>query len=155
MPVCHSSIIMDNHSILFNFKTSSTNNNGQCIISYGSYEGEIYTKSNETVDNKCLIESPWMRVAQHSVKLVPDGGNDASNRSNKIVSDWLYIDYHDRINVLVEAPSVESAQPGEGQQFIILKQAKYALNDNVPSYAIVGGIYNRTQRRDTRYGCKT
>jgi len=96
-----------------------------------------------------------MRVAQHSVKLVPDGGNDASNRSNKIVSDWLYIDYHDRINVLVEAPSVESAQPGEGQQFIVLKQAKYALNDDVPSYAIVGGIYNRTQRRDTRYGCKT
>ena len=81
-----------------------------------------------------------MRVAQHSVKLVPDGGNDASNRSNKIVSDWLYIDYHDRINVLVEAPSVESAQPGEGQQFIILKQAKYALNDDVPSYAIVGYI---------------
>lgn len=121
--------------------TSSTNNNGQCVISFGSYEGEIYTKPNETVDNKCLIESPWMRVAQHSVKLLLDnGGNNNNNSNNKIVSDWLYIDYHDRINVLVEAPSVENAQPGEEQQFIILKQTKYALNDEVPSYAIVGGI---------------
>ena len=121
--------------------TSSTNNNGQCVISFGSYEGEIYTKPNETVDNKCLIESPWMRVAQHSVKfLLDNGGNDNNNSNNKIVNDWLYIDYHDRINVLVEAPSVENAQPGEEQQFIILKQTKYALNDEVPSYAIVGGI---------------
>ena len=88
-----------------------------------------------TIDNNCLVESPWMRLARHTVK-IPN--------SNKIIDDWLWIDYHDRINVLVEAPrststtSDSTQQQTEQQKFIIMEQTKYALNGM--SLAVVGGI---------------
>ena len=112
-------------------KTSKYHNN-KCLLSYGKYSGSIYT-TNDTLDNKCLIESPWMRVAQHTVQL-----SDANDNIKKkiVIDDWLFIDYHDRINVLVEAPL--DAEDDEEQKFIILDQTKYALD--TPSYAIVGGI---------------
>ena len=59
----------------------------------------------------------------HSVRTLPHG---------TIVSDWLFIDYHDRINVLVE-------RPGHQGEYVIFRQSKYALEDR-ESYAIVGGI---------------
>mmetsp|Transcript_24105 Transcript_24105/g.58215 ORF Transcript_24105/g.58215 Transcript_24105/m.58215 type:complete len:271 (+) Transcript_24105:183-995(+) len=103
----------------------------KCLVSYGTYSGSVYAKSpDETLQNKCLVESPWMRLAQHSVKL-PNNG--------KVIDDWLWIDYHDRINVLVEAPdSASGSQPRQKQKFIILEQTKYALNGM--SLAVVGGI---------------
>ena len=113
-------------------KTSKYHNN-KCLLSFGKYSGSIY-KTNNTLNNKCLIESPWMRVAQHTVQL-PDDAND-NVKKKKMIDDWLFIDYHDRINVLVEAP-VDS-EDKEEQKFIILEQTKYALD--TPSYAIVGGI---------------
>jgi len=54
-----------------------------------------------------------MRVARHSVRLPSprvddDGGDDegvaAAAAAAATVDDWLWIDYHDRVNVLVEAP---------------------------------------------------
>jgi len=113
-------------------KTSKYHNN-KCLLSYGKYSGSIYT-TNDTLDNKCLIESPWMRVAQHTVQLPDD-----NEGKKKVIDDWLFIDYHDRINVLVEAPS-NNNNPKDNQEhkFIILEQTKYALD--TPSYAIVGGI---------------
>jgi ADP-ribose pyrophosphatase len=62
-----------------------------------------------------------MRVSQHSVRLP---------QANSVISDWLWIDYHNRINVLVES------HPG---QFAIFQQTKYALEGKW-SKAIVGGI---------------
>jgi len=113
-------------------KTSKYYNN-KCLVSYGKYSGSIY-KTNDTLDNKCIIESPWMRVAQHTVQLPDD-----NEGKKKVIDDWLFIDYHDRINVLVEAPS-NNNNPKDDQEhkFIILEQTKYALD--TPSYAIVGGI---------------
>ena len=113
-------------------RKTSKHNNTTCLVSYGKYSGSIY-KTNDTLDNKCLIESPWMRVAQHTVQLT--GTND-NVKKNKVIDDWLFIDYHDRINVLVEAPL--DSENNEEQKFIILEQTKYALE--TPSYAIVGGI---------------
>lgn len=52
-----------------------------------------------------------------------------------IVDDWLFIDYHDRINVLVEDPNSSSSEP----KFLVFKQTKYSLEDR-ESLAIVGGI---------------
>jgi len=116
-------------------KTSKYHNN-KCLLSYGKYSGSIYT-TNDTLDNKCLIESPWMRVAQHTVQLLDNDAND--NAKKKIViDDWLFIDYHDRINVLVEAPQSNNPEDDEEQKFIILEQTKYSLD--TPSYAIIGGI---------------
>ena len=118
-------------AILLFLKTSKYHNNNKCLLSYGKYSGSIY-KTNDTLDNKCLIESPWMRVAQHTVQLSEE--NDNVKKKKIVIDDWLFIDYHDRINVLVEAPSEEDDE----QKFIILEQTKYALD--TPSYAIVGGI---------------
>ena len=75
-----------------------------------------------------------MRVAQHTVQLPDD-----NEGKKKVIDDWLFIDYHDRINVLVEAPSNNNnPKDNQEQKFIILEQTKYALD--TPSYAIVGGI---------------
>lgn len=115
--------------IAVSYKPSSIPNN-KCLVSHGTYLGSIYTKPSETLTNKCLVESPWMRLAQHSVQLTNTG-----NDKNKVIDDWLWIDYHDRINVLVEAPPSTSTS---GKQFMILEQTKYALNDM--SLAVVGGI---------------
>jgi hypothetical protein len=66
-----------------------------------------------------------------------------------ILDDWLWIDYHDRINVLVEAPpkrpssSKTDAAATSVTKYLILEQSKYALND--PSLAIVGGIVEKDE----------
>jgi 8-oxo-dGTP pyrophosphatase MutT (NUDIX family) len=66
-----------------------------------------------------------MKVQQHSVKL--KGSND------NVINDWLWIDYHDRVNVLVQDGS------SSDQRFLIFRQTKYALEGRT-SLAIVGGI---------------
>lgn len=112
-----------------------------CLVSHGKYYGLIYTSTDDgatgagmTIDNKCLVQSKWMRLAQHSVHF-------PSSNGEQIIDDWLWIDYHDRINVLVEAPKSNS---DEEISFFILEQTKYAL-DTI-SLAVVGGIIEpRTQ----------
>jgi ADP-ribose pyrophosphatase YjhB (NUDIX family) len=70
-----------------------------------------------------------MKIQQHTVKF-PE--------SNFVIDDWLWIDYHDRINVLVEA---ERATPPNQKEksFLIFEQTKYALEGRT-SKAIIGGI---------------
>ncbi|KAL3943653.1 MAG: hypothetical protein SGBAC_002273 [Bacillariaceae sp.] len=67
-----------------------------------------------------------MKVSQHSVKFPG---------SNTVFDDWLWIDYHDRINVLVEDQRV----PGEERKFLVFEQSKYALEGR-QSLAIIGGV---------------
>jgi ADP-ribose pyrophosphatase len=93
-----------------------------CIISFGKYHGNEYRNEQETVGTtKCLLESKFVKVQQHHVKM-PGASN--------VIPDWIWIDYHDRINVLV--------QSGE-EEFLVFEQTKYAL-ENRQSQAIVGGI---------------
>ena len=107
--------------LLFRLSSIST---GQCTISFGTYRGHEYRHPQETVGNpSCLLESKWMKVQQHSVKLT----------GQSVINDWLWIDYHDRINVLVE----DEAQPE--RRFLVFEQTKYALEGRV-SMAVVGGI---------------
>ena len=111
-------------------------NSNACMVSFGTYNGHRYRSPTQTVsEGKCLVESKWMRVMQHSVKLDPN--------SQDIIDDWLFIDYHDRINVLVEDPESGnySHQGGEGAtiRYLVFKQSKYSLEGR-ESLAIVGGI---------------
>jgi len=96
----------------------------ECKISLSDYNGPRYV-SKDTVKSACLVESKWMRLMQHSVVL---GG--------KMVNDWLFIDYHDRINVLVEDP--DGSRRDNRRRFLVFRQKKYAYEGE--SYAIVGGI---------------
>lgn len=107
------------------------NHDSDCEISYGKYAGQqYYSKESGTVGNtKCLVESKFMRIQQHNVKI--PGSND-------VYEDWIFIDYHDRINVLVQAPSVKDNDNNE-MQFYIFEQSKYALAGRT-SLAIIGGI---------------
>lgn len=108
------------------------NNNAKakgCAVSFGTYHGNVYNnkKSGTIAAPKCLVESKWMKVQQHTVRLP---GNDA------VIDDWLWIDYHDRINVLVEAEaSIGQKEP----TFLVFEQSKYALEGRM-SKAIIGGI---------------
>jgi 8-oxo-dGTP pyrophosphatase MutT (NUDIX family) len=78
-----------------------------------------------------------MRLAQHSVQLP---------NNEQIITDWLWIDYHDRINVLVEAPTTTNTQE---VSFLILEQTKYALDSTI-SLSVVGGIIEPTTQTDDR-----
>ena len=49
--------------------------------------------------------------------------------------DWLWIDYHDRINVLVEDKRIN----GQERNFLVFEQSKYALEGR-KSLAIIGGV---------------
>lgn len=118
---------------------SVTNTKDDCLVSFGSYRGSKYEStatdafrtSGETIGNKCLIQSKWMRVAQHQVQTLDNN----HNQEMKVIDDWLWIDYHDRINVLVQDPDSSLDNPS----FLILKQTKYALSSQ-ESLAVVGGI---------------
>jgi len=104
----------------------STNN---CLVSFGEYNGPKYKSPGQTIgEGKCLVESKWMRVMQHTVNL----GSDAKN----LIDDWLFVDYHDRINVLVQAPHTSTM---DGPHFLVFKQSKYALEGR-DSLAVIGGI---------------
>lgn len=90
-----------------------------CLYSLGTYRGNEY-KSGSLSAPQCLVNSKFLKLSLHSVEL-PSG---------QVVHDWLWIDYHDRVNVLV--------QNAEGK-FLVFEQTKYALEGR-QSLAIVGGI---------------
>ena len=116
---------------------SLTSSSSSCQISFGSYHGkEYYSKTSGTVGSpKCLVESKWMKVQQHQVKL-PSPSGRSDNDTPLVIDDWLWIDYHDRINVLVEAEAI----PGQKEKmFLVFEQSKYALEGRT-SKAIIGGI---------------
>ena len=96
----------------------------ECKISLGDYKGPSYV-ADDTIKTVCLVENKWMRLMKHSVSL---GG--------KVIDDWLFIDYHDRINVLVEDP--DGLRDDNQRRFFVFRQQKYAYEGE--SYAIVGGI---------------
>lgn len=102
---------------------------GSCTISFGDYKGSEYITDSTVGLPKCLVQSRFLKVQQHRVRMPPDSDN--------IIDDWLWIDYHDRINVLVEAP-VEQDNSQE-RHFYVFEQSKYALESR-NSIAIVGGI---------------
>jgi ADP-ribose pyrophosphatase YjhB (NUDIX family) len=75
---------------------------------------------------KCLLDSKWISVSLHTVKFP---GNEET------YDDWMWIDYHDRINVVVE----DETKQGEESRFLVFEQTKYALEGRT-SLAIIGGI---------------
>lgn len=131
------------------FPVDTKTKENSCLLSFGTYRGIKYeshstdssnNSGEETMGNKCLIESPWMRLAQHTVQMkIADNDKNSRDKSNviKVIDDWLFIDYHDRINVLVQDP--DSSQNDTNPSFLILKQTKYALSSQ-QSLAVVGGI---------------
>jgi hypothetical protein len=108
--------------------SSKLRDSGQCQISFGSFKGHQYiSEESGTIGTpKCLVESKWLKLSQHSVKFPG---------TSKVMDDWLWIDYHDRINVLVE----DETKPGRERQFLVFEQSKYALEGKT-SLAIIGGI---------------
>ena len=107
---------------------SETAKKNACDISLGEYRGPVYhsVESGTIGESKCLVGSKWMQVSLHTVQFP---GSDAT------YDDWLWIDYHDRINVLVE----DSVVGEDESRFLVFEQTKYALEGR-KSLAIVGGI---------------
>lgn len=99
------------------------------MVSFGDYGGPRYT-TDQTLASKCLVQNKWMRLMQHSVRL--------GSTSSSPIGDWLFVDYHDRVNVLVEE-EIDRGGDDALKRYRVLKQTKYAL-DGQESYAVVGGI---------------
>lgn len=76
---------------------------------------------------KCLLTSKWISVSLHTVRFPG---------SETTYDDWMWIDYHDRINVLVEDARNDKDQE---RRFFVFEQTKYALEGKT-SWAIIGGI---------------
>ena len=120
-------------------------NNKECMVSFGKYNGHKYKSppagsGGETIgDGKCLVESKWMQIMQHTVQL-PVTTTTTTTTTNhpkpNIIHDWLFIDYHDRINVLVEDPA---STHDDDPTFLVFRQSKYAL-EGKESLAVIGGI---------------
>lgn len=106
----------------------------KCDISFGHYGGGEYRSSSTKGTPKCLIESKFMKVQQHTVQV-----------EGAIIPDWLFMDYHDQINVLVQAPHKESWKE---PHFYVFQQTKYALEDRL-SLAVVGGIIEPNENPET------
>lgn len=120
-------VVTQRHCVTPSF-SSNLRKESQCLISFSQYRGHQY-KSEEsgTIGQpKCLVESKWLKLSQHTVKFP---GSEAT------YDDWLWIDYHDRINVLVE----DERKDGEERRFLVFEQSKYALEGR-KSLAIIGGI---------------
>ena len=99
----------------------SLRGSGSCAVDLGEYPGELWTKPGETRARRCLVQSPRLRVDLHE-RALDDGS---------VVPDWLWLDYGDRVNVLV--------QRRDGS-FVVFEQSKYALDGS--SLAVVGGFIN-------------
>jgi ADP-ribose pyrophosphatase YjhB (NUDIX family) len=108
-----------------------------CQISLGHYIGPVYHSppSGTIGEPKCLLDSKWMQVNLHTVRFP---GTDT------VFDDWMWIDYHDRINVVVE----DETHFGEERRFLVFEQTKYAL-DGRSSLAIVGGIIEPSEDAET------
>lgn len=132
----HNEIIMNNsyrNDVPETVQIKSSGINKKCLVSFGKYDGNVYRHPYQTVGNgKCLVENKWMQVVQHSVK---------QDQSQEIINDWLFINYHDRINVLVQDPnkSSDNEKNDDDMRFLVFQQTKYALEGR-QSLAIVGGI---------------
>jgi 8-oxo-dGTP pyrophosphatase MutT (NUDIX family) len=113
----------------------------KCQISFGTYHGKVYDTASRVGPRTCLVESKFLKVQQHQVKLPGTGKSGGSDGDSPVIPDWLWIDYHDRINVLVQAPasSSESSSSSESPAFLVFEQTKYALEGR-KSLAVVGGI---------------
>jgi len=122
-----------------------------CMISFGEYAGKEFRYYDE--DNggtvgypDCLVESKFLKLQRHRVRLPG---------STRIIPDWLWIDYHDRINVLVQAPpssaklysSSYPKQDDEEVSFYVFEQTKYALEGR-RSLAIIGGLVEPSDKDD-------
>ena len=102
----------------------------ECEISMGTYLGPKYNLPGTTIGSpKCLLESKFVQVSKHTLQFSQD---------SPIINDWVWIDYHDRINVLVEAPNSPRPDSKE-REWMIFQQTKYALEGR-SSLAIIGGI---------------
>jgi len=130
----------------YNGNTIDSDNDSECAISFGTYRGgnEYSDVRAGTVGRpKCLVESKFLKVQQHRVRVKSE--DEDGEVAEEIVEDWLWIDYHDRVNVLVEAPRnrvnrTDFDEDGEeGRRFYVFEQTKYALEGR-QSLAIVGGI---------------
>ena len=121
-------ILMVFYNLYRSYSSIISFNQQNCFIWFGEYKGPKYKSPNQTMgDGKCLLESKWMQVMQHQVRINPE--------LDDVIDDWLFINYHDRINVLVEDPNPISNE----RHFLVFEQSKYAL-EGKNSLAIIGGI---------------
>jgi ADP-ribose pyrophosphatase YjhB (NUDIX family) len=123
-------------------RSSSLSSSSSCLVSFGKYHGIEYTTPPEGQEGvnggggggrtlgkpKCLVESKFMKLQLHRVQLP----SSSAGSSSVVIEDWLWIDYHERINVLVQAPN-------SVDHFWVFEQSKYALEGRT-SLAVVGGM---------------
>ena len=115
-------------ALCFVFSSSTRASGGECLVSMGPYTGPVY-RAKETISNdRCLVGSRWMQLRQHTLRSPTDS----------VIDDWLFIDYHDRVNVLAEiggtvpANSAADLYPHRANLFFVRQNA-----EEIPRFALV------------------
>eukprot|EP00760_Papus_ankaliazontas_P010491 PhM_4_TR14301/c0_g1_i1/m.45867 len=107
---------------------TNNNDNNIGIIKLGGgpyrYGTKPWRKPNITLSATTLVETPFIRIENHAVRILETG---------KILKDWLWVDIADQVNVLAERES-------DGK-FILFRQRKYGLESD--SFAVVGGLIEK------------
>ena len=116
---------------LSTLRRSRPKEDASCLVSYGTFRGNEY-RTKETLASRCLVESKFVKIQQHTVQF------DDTVAASSVITDWLFIDYHQRINVLVQSSGDTRQSSKEEIRFTVLKQTKYAIEGQ--SLALVGGI---------------
>ncbi|EGD79699.1 hypothetical protein PTSG_13086 [Salpingoeca rosetta] len=80
------------------------------------FEGPHWNHPGETVEAHELLAAKYVRVESHTIR--SSGG--------KLVSGWLWVDFHDRVDILVE---------DEHGRFLLYRQTNYGLPG--PSLAVL------------------
>lgn len=116
------------------FLRDGTDPDSGCSVSFGAFRGREY-HVKETVGAKCLVESKFVKIQQHTVRF---------ENAESDIPDWIWIDYHERVNVLVQTSEDGS---NKDLRFRIMEQTKYALEGKT-SAALVGGIVEPGEQPD-------
>ena len=136
------------HRNVFTMATKMKQDNGDekdttnpCDINLGTYHGPIYhsVASGTIGEPHCLLSSKWMQVSLHTVQFP---------NTDTMYDDWMWIDYHDRINVVVEDEPQQRVDAAPERHFFVFEQTKYAL-DGRTSLAIIGGIIEHDESAET------
>ncbi|CUG88934.1 membrane-associated protein, putative [Bodo saltans] len=125
------------------------------------FKGGAPWRTRKTIAAKVLLETPWIRVEEHTISVRSPSGATVE------VSDWKWIDVSDQVNVLVsvtlevlhkyrqvlklKSPTTAGVQlfrsgtePDEGsisndtEIFMLFEQEKYGYEGL--SFAVVGGL---------------
>ncbi|KAJ3176557.1 hypothetical protein HDU85_006877 [Gaertneriomyces sp. JEL0708] len=111
-------------------------------VPQSAYEGPKW-RSEQTVDAVELLSNAWLRLESHTVRLENKQSANQSSAppfSDRLITDWLWIDCVDHVNVLMHSRA--------NNRFGVFRQRKYGIDGS--TLAVIGGHVNQSFNQTTQ-----